>query len=342
MKRTFKKLFNRDLSLFETQYWYRAEAHSLYKLTKNTARFNPLFVYTKGEGVGVYYGDKEVDKNFELLTSHFIGNPSYFKEITEKYICDCDKLQTSIQDYDVTRGVGLLFTEISENIFPVVSIIMTIGNIKGDSLKDESAYALSLRKDTEKILYDAGEKLYDLIIKKYPEHKEYVDYLTIEEILEDKLPTDSEIEERASGYIYFEDKVYSGLDMRELERQLEISIVQNTMDNTNEIVGSVAREGKVKGIARVMFTIRDISKIRKGDIIVTAMTTPDFLPAMKKASAFVTDEGGITCHAAIVAREMVKPCIIGTKIATQVLKDGDLVEVDANNGVVKVLKRSSC
>jgi pyruvate,water dikinase len=68
------------------------------------------------------------------------------------------------------------------------------------------------------------------------------------------------------------------------------------------------------------------------------MTTPNYLIAMKRAVAFVTDEGGITCHAAIVAREMQKPCIIGTKIATQVLKDGDLVEVDANKGIVKIIK----
>ena len=71
--------------------------------------------------------------------------------------------------------------------------------------------------------------------------------------------------------------------------------------------------------------------------MVSSMTVPDFLPAMKRASAFVTDEGGITCHAAIIAREMKKPCIIGTKIATQVLKNGTEVEVDANNGVVKIL-----
>ena len=65
------------------------------------------------------------------------------------------------------------------------------------------------------------------------------------------------------------------------------------------------------------------------------MTMPRYLPAMVRAAAFVTDEGGITCHAAIIAREMRKPCIIGTKIATQVLKDGDMVEVDADNGVVR-------
>ena len=68
------------------------------------------------------------------------------------------------------------------------------------------------------------------------------------------------------------------------------------------------------------------------------MTISDFLPAMMKASAFVTDEGGITCHAAIAARELKKPCIIGTKIATQVLKDGDMVEVKADHGLVIILK----
>jgi pyruvate,water dikinase len=68
------------------------------------------------------------------------------------------------------------------------------------------------------------------------------------------------------------------------------------------------------------------------------MTTPDYVSAMKLASAFVTDEGGIMCHAAIIARELKKPCIIGTKIATKVLKDGDLVEVDADRGVVTIIK----
>ena len=68
------------------------------------------------------------------------------------------------------------------------------------------------------------------------------------------------------------------------------------------------------------------------------MTRPEFLPLMSKASAFITDEGGITCHAAIVAREMKKPCIIGTKIGTKALKDGDMIEVDADKGVVKIIK----
>ena len=65
------------------------------------------------------------------------------------------------------------------------------------------------------------------------------------------------------------------------------------------------------------------------------MTEPSYLPIMKKAAAFITNEGGVLCHAAIVARELQKPCIIGTKIATHVFKDGDLVEVDADSGIIK-------
>ena len=69
--------------------------------------------------------------------------------------------------------------------------------------------------------------------------------------------------------------------------------------------------------------------------MVSMATHPGLLPAMKKASAFITDAGGITSHAAIVAREMKKPCIIGTKIATKVLKDGDMIEIDTKSGDIK-------
>ena len=99
--------------------------------------------------------------------------------------------------------------------------------------------------------------------------------------------------------------------------------------------GSVGCTGKTKGIVKIVLTVDELPKIKKGDILVTKMTTVDFVPAMRLASAFVTDEGGITCHAAIVAREMQKPCIIGTKIATKIFKDGDKVEVDAEKGIVK-------
>jgi len=79
--------------------------------------------------------------------------------------------------------------------------------------------------------------------------------------------------------------------------------------------------------------------MNEGDILVSIATDPDIVPAMKKAAAFVTDQGGMTSHAAIVAREMNKPCVIGTKIATRVLQDGDYAEVDAHKGIVKKISK---
>ena len=104
--------------------------------------------------------------------------------------------------------------------------------------------------------------------------------------------------------------------------------------------GTVAREGfkKIRGIVRVVLDEKDFSKFKKGEILVTDETDASFLPLMKKAKAFITDEGGILCHAAIVAREMKKPCVVGTKIASRVLKNGDWLEID-EKGEVRVLRR---
>lgn len=104
--------------------------------------------------------------------------------------------------------------------------------------------------------------------------------------------------------------------------------------------GTIAYKGVVEGEVQVINLKKDVAKFKKGNILVAPMTTPHYLPAMKIASAFITDEGGVTCHAAIVAREMKTPCIIGTKIATQVLKNGDKVKVDANAGVVTILQNN--
>jgi len=102
-----------------------------------------------------------------------------------------------------------------------------------------------------------------------------------------------------------------------------------------EIKGTAASPGHAKGPAKIIFTLDEFKKMKPGDILVTTMTTPDFVPLMQQASAIITDIGGLLSHAAIISRELGKPCVIGTKVATRVLKDGDMVEVDADKGVVR-------
>ena len=98
--------------------------------------------------------------------------------------------------------------------------------------------------------------------------------------------------------------------------------------------GLPASPGIGRGIVKNIKNLTEISQVEEGDILVTEMTNPDMVPAMKKARAVVTDEGGRTCHAAIVSRELQIPCIVGAKNATQVLKNGTEVTVDATRGIV--------
>jgi len=110
--------------------------------------------------------------------------------------------------------------------------------------------------------------------------------------------------------------------------------------DTKEIKGIIANKGFIeKGKVKILLSVREIKKLEKGEILVTTMTTPDFIVAMKKSSAIITDQGGLTSHAAIVSRELGIPCIVGTKIATRVLKDGQLVEVNANHGIIRMLEK---
>lgn len=101
------------------------------------------------------------------------------------------------------------------------------------------------------------------------------------------------------------------------------------------IVGTPACPGHVSGRVKVVLRQSDFGKMKKGMILVTNNTTPEYVPIMKKARAIIADQGGLTSHTAIVSRELGIPSIIGTKLGTQLLKDGDLVEVDATQGIIK-------
>ena len=100
------------------------------------------------------------------------------------------------------------------------------------------------------------------------------------------------------------------------------------------LTGSPASPGIGTGPVKVLKSAKEIGKLEKGDILVAPMTSPDFVPAMKKANAIVTDEGGATSHAAIVSRELGIPCVVGTKDATTRLKDGSIVTVDGAKGQI--------
>jgi len=116
---------------------------------------------------------------------------------------------------------------------------------------------------------------------------------------------------------------------------------QKTLDNQKQIIdqppfltGEPASPGISSGVVVIIKDPKDINRAQKGQVLVTTMTTPDFVPAMKKVNGIITDKGGQTSHAAIVSRELGVPCVVGTKTATKDLKEGDIVTLNGTAGKI--------
>jgi pyruvate,water dikinase len=149
------------------------------------------------------------------------------------------------------------------------------------------------------------------------------------EIIEDHYGTPQDVEwaiERGKLYILQSRPITTIKEAREEAVEVEEGKIL--------LKGLGASPGIGVGKVKIVLSQDEISKVEEGDILVTTMTTPDMVPAMKKAAAIVTEEGGLTCHAAIVSRELGVPAVVGTEKATKVLKDGMIVTVDGDKGIV--------
>ncbi|MDD5031770.1 MAG: PEP-utilizing enzyme [Patescibacteria group bacterium] len=187
------------------------------------------------------------------------------------------------------------------------------------------------------------KKLASDLAKKSNRRWQYINavYLSSEEILSylgDNIMPDfnKTLERITNNYIYYFDGVPHIISDRTAIKQILRLINKDGV--RKKIQGMSAYPGKVSGKVRLILDKKDLTSLKKEEILIAKSTMPDYTPFMKLAGAIITDEGGITCHAAIVSRELGIPCVVGTKIATQVLRDGDKVEVDANKGTVKILK----
>jgi len=207
------------------------------------------------------------------------------------------------------------------------------------------AYLKDLRDDfRRKSVYLARNSILGEIALRMGISLEDFSYLQEKEVLIflDKGIVPQNIEQRKKGFgIFFDNdkniKCLYGKDALKLAQKYGVDFKYKKTKSSNGLIASI---GVAKGIVKIVRGIKDLSKIRKNDIMVAVTTHPDYVPAMEKCSAIVTDEGGITCHAAIVSRELKVPCIVGTKNSTKIFKDNDVVQIDATNGTIKLLKKA--
>ena len=221
------------------------------------------------------------------------------------------------------------FNKEMENILFLTEKIGAMHDWRKESfLKSQFLFELLLQNISQKYKIDI-----DILRFSLPE--EIIQYLKTNKIDKDKILLRKKYSLVLSGIDGH--KIFYNKEALEIENK-EFSFGDKEVFSL--IKGMPASLGKVVGRAVVAYSSDEaIKKIQKGDILITSMTRPDFVPAMKVAGAIVTNEGGITCHASIVSREFKIPCVVGTRIATKVINDGDIIEVNGNHGIVYIIKK---
>lgn len=197
---------------------------------------------------------------------------------------------------------------------------------------------LAIRKRTEHLAPGIANTLRNSIRNLVPLHAAYADILLLEEVMDNDIPEESILQIRQNECIYGDGKIWNNL--KEVCNTFEL-IIEPKEKSSGELKGTVAYAGKAKGKVKIISRREDLPSFKVGEILVSSTTTPDFLPAMKIAGGIISEHGGAICHASITSRELKIPCIVGVKGATSILKDGDEVELDANNGIIKILNRAS-
>lgn len=279
-------------------------------------------------------------KKFEWLEYGLQGkilDLAYFKKELEKILNKgADKILDQIRREitDISKKQKIILKEYS-----IHNTHLKIFRIIQDSL-----YVRLYSKDSQFFGYYCMENIFREVGKRAGLTLEQVRFLApvdFKKVLMDKKDFSDITNQRQKYSLHFaHDRktfFYLGHKAKQVRKKLKIYKAKIDKKSFEIIKGQTAYNGKTKGRAKIINTVQEMVKMHPGNILVSHMTNPGIVPVMKQAAAIITDLGGITSHAAIVARELKKPCIIGTKIATKVLKDGDLVEVDATKGMVKKL-----
>ncbi len=303
------------------------------------------------EGYTYCYNNKEDRRKFgEFFVHNVLTKKDYLKILltnlrkkTDEYARFLQRVRGKEAAQDIFEQYKKLFHEFIPLYTTQRAIVDYIPadkvHLVFEPLEESRKYTENTLKATQDFLEAFAEQISGDLGRKLEKH--HVLCMTIWEVghyfKNGALPKKKVLEERHKkcALIFSKNRfdIKAGKDAQAIEDALIGSVT------VSEVKGICAYKGVVRGVVRIVFDPATIKDFRKGEIIVTGMTRPEFIHLMKKAAAFVTDLGGILSHAAIVAREMKKPCVIGTDIATKVFKDGDIVEVDAEKGIVRKIEK---
>lgn len=340
VSKPYKKTLVRPLPLLRVELYAVGEYEGIKWLTDGQFYFNPLFL-CENRKIAVYYNNISQKENpinmYRYLCNHYDEFLLKYKQLLVacNYI---EKVISGEETFSLNEFVASII-----KIYPFSSLGNLAGNLPVLLVGEVYGIFKEFREQRGELLTKAEEFLMqkaENIVE-----SEYLFYYRIQEIFSGKPISLQELQKRKQGYVYFNKMLLVEKQENQINNYLNennialINEEETSMNDTDELKGMTAYGGRIKGIVSIIENENDFYKMEGGNILVASMTVPKFLPAMKKAMAMVTDEGGVLCHASIVARELKIPTVIGTKRATTILQDGDFVEVDASNAKVIVLKR---
>jgi phosphoenolpyruvate synthase/pyruvate phosphate dikinase len=342
------KYMSREHSLFYASVWNEANRDYFDEHVAGTNIKNMLFTRNELGVLDVYYDLDELKIIFDRIADTIEEKPEILDNVIAEFYTYWEKIVPYLKNEKKIETLDEL-KEYYHNWMRWWSPMAYIFVIPDRPQMSEGlrTKALTVREETQEYSDDGDRIFFEFLKKTYPKYESIADLLLPEEVYRMETLSDVEIEgvkARSTGYslatLNGKTELCTPVQLSERFNEHNISLSKGAEVTDGEIKGAIASSGVVRGKVRLVLTKASLQNVQAGDIMVTYATSPDYVPAMKKCAGIITDEGGVVCHAAIVSRELKISCVVGTKIATQVLKDGDLVEVDADNGVVRILKRA--
>lgn len=323
---------NREVSLVSVQAWQLGYGKYMQEVM---GWYYPALFHSDGSRVQFYHKTSDFEYFKTQITPRLVADDALFKRLLTRFEGDVEALH-HVDDLTLAELPAL-----TERIGRVMQLYMFIVSDKFIGQRPE---AWPARHASEGILYALDEQILALLRQELTRaglDSQWAPVLTLADL---KGLTSGKIDKevlawRTQGYLRVDEQMLDE-SFADYCRMHQLTPPVSTAPTGTDLKGEPAQQGKVEGLVKIVRTQADAAKVTEGDILVTAMTNVTLLPAIKRAAAVVTDEGGITCHAAIAARELRKTTVIGTKHATSVLRDGDRVEVDGFTGQVKLLHRA--
>lgn len=338
------KIFERERPLMYMLIWHESDRDGLARFTNQKVKNTMQLVPPQGLAGSVWYEGSEL----AALEDEALGQINADRELRDSMILHTKSQWGKVAPYLKKEKSLESIEELKSFYENLCSFWYAMNTVyfrlpDHENLNPEFARAMAdIRDETQQYTPDMSVILVDAVKTLLPEYAEFAHIISPYEAVRLAQEKDEELirvleTRKNEGAFIFEGTIRPMSELSVTLKQHGL-MFESAAQDTEVLTGAIAYKGYAKGIARVITSREQLKDVQEGEILVAALTEPDYVPAMQRAAAFVTDEGGVISHTAIIAREMKKPCVIGTKFATKVFKNGDVVEVDAEKGIVRIIK----